>query len=205
MVPCQLSWPRTFCTGGKPCRQQPLFPHEYTQTCAISSSNMVHKRRNGGSSSLQHFLKHPEQPQSDMHLFMYIKGVWAQPKLNNLSYLCGAVPDIELKHQCWIWRHFQNSHGDFEPLFIPSVVLFFPLLQDSSISTLHLNPFWDKNGTKRNTDEHNHCSVLMKAAVTLVPFALSCRLLSYTVLLTSFAWVEDTHTANTHAFCKLRS
>lgn len=147
MVPCQLSWPRTFCTGGKPCRQQPLFPHEYTQTCAISSSNMVHKRRNGGSSGLQPVLKHPEQPQSDMPLFTYIKGAWAQLKLNDLSYLCGAVPDTEPTHQCWISWHLQNSDGDFEPLFIPSVVHFSP--------------------KRRSTDEHNHRSVLTKAAVTV--------------------------------------
>lgn len=201
MVPCQLSWPRTFCTGGKPCRQQPLFPHEYTQTCAISSSNMVHKRRNGGSSGLQHFLKHPEQPQSDMRLFTYIKAAWAQLKMNNLSYLCSAQPDVEPKHQCWISRHLQNGHGDFEPLFIHSVVYFFPLLQDSSISTIHLSPFWDKTGAKRrSTDEHNHRSG--GDGWCHLPWVAVCF---PSLSSSSSAWVEDTHTPNTHTFCKLRS
>lgn len=177
MVPCQLSWPRTFCTGGKPCRQQPLFPHEYTQTCAISSTNMVHKRRNGGSSGLQHFLKDPEQPQSDMRLFTYIKGPWTQLKLNNLSYLCGAVPDIEPKHQFWISQLLQNSHGDFEPLFIPSVGHFFP----SATRQQHFE-------TKLAQKEGAQTSIIIAASWRgqrwrLVPFALSCCLLSFTVSL----------------------
>lgn len=155
MVPCQLSWPRTFCTGGKPCRQQPLFPHEYTQTCAISSSNMVHKRRNGGSSGLQHFLTHPEQPQPGMRLFTYIKGAWAQLKLNNLSYLCSDT-----------WYRAEA--------------------------------YWDKTGAKRrNTDEHNHCSVLTKAAVTVgaaCPELLSAFLHCLPLLLLE----SRRHTLQTH-------
>lgn len=191
MVPCQLSWPRTFCTGGKPCRQQPLFPHEYTQTCAISSTNMVHKRRNGGSSGLQHFLKDPEQPHSDMRLFTYIKGAWAQLKLNNFSYLCGAVPEIVPKHQFWISQLLQNSHGDFEPLFVPSVGHFFP-------SATRQQHFETKLAQRRSTDEHNHCSVLTRAAVTVgavCPELLSAFLHCLPLLLLG---LRNTHCKHTH-------
>lgn len=191
MVPCQLSWPRTFCTGGKPCRQQPLFPHEYTQTCAISSTNMVHKRRNGGSSGLQHFLKDPEQPQSDMRLFTYIKGAWAQLKLNNFSYLCGAVPEIVPKHQFWISQLLQNSHGDFEPLFVPSVGHFFP-------SATRQQHFETKLAQRRSTDEHNHCSVLTRAAVrvgAVCPELLSAFLHCLPLLLLE---LRNTHCKHTH-------